>query len=364
MILVKKISSQRMNRKVISKQSILGKQKGLSIIELLVAMAVGLILTLGISQIFASNSETMKIQNELARVQEDSRIAIELLSREIRNADYWGCAGSLSDDLMINHLNPGDPTIYGFGKGIEGRNDVSAATATALGISNVKIGTDIIIYRGSSTFNSLKPTSHNLANANLSVSNDITGTIQSGDLIAISDCGAGDIFQATPNTNANKIGHNTGNGVSPGNRHMGGLFDGCPGNNGHCLSKLYDSSASIMKAYTQMFYIGYGVDGEPSLFMKRDAANGVELIENIDNLQFLYGEDTDSDGKVNVYRNSSNVAEFDNVISVRIGFVFKTNSEIGSKKGKYTVLDKTDFAVNDKYLRRVYVQTVAIRNRI
>jgi type IV pilus assembly protein PilW len=349
---------KRMNR------AQLGKQLGLSLVELLVAMAVGLILTLGISQIFTSNSKTMKLQNELARVQEDSRIALELISRQIRNADYWGCAGSLSDGLMVNHLKVTDPNLYGYNQGVEGRDDISASVAASLGLTGAVLGTDVVILRGASGFNSIKPTgNHNLANANLKV-NQNDGKINSGDILAISDCTSGDVFQATNNTTDKQIGHNTGNNVTPGNRTMGGLFDGCPGNNGHCLSKLYDSSAMIMKASTQIYYVATGSDGEPSLFNKTDANAGVELVENIDNLQFMYGEDTDSDGKVNTYKNAAAVSNFENVLSIRIGVVLKTSTEIASSKGKYTVLDKVDTSPDDKYLRRVYVQTVSIRNRI
>jgi type IV pilus assembly protein PilW len=191
MMPVKKMQSrQRLNQNM-PKQMMFGKQKGLSIVELLVAMAVGLILTLGISQIFTSNSKTMKLQNELARVQEDSRIAIELISRAVRNADYWGCAGSLSNDLMVNHLNVTDTTLYGFEKGVEGFNDNDDAT------DDVKDGTDVLVLRGSNSMNSMAPDAYNPTSAIMFVKGNEKNLIKDGDIVAISDCGAGDIFQAT-----------------------------------------------------------------------------------------------------------------------------------------------------------------------
>ncbi len=70
------------------------KQKGLSLVELMVAMLVSMVLLLGIVELFMSTLRTDLTSTELARAQESGRIAMELLSRELRRAGYQGCVGA------------------------------------------------------------------------------------------------------------------------------------------------------------------------------------------------------------------------------------------------------------------------------
>lgn len=70
------------------------KQKGLSLVELMVAMLVSMVLLLGIVELFMSTLRTDLTSTELARTQESGRIAMELLSREVRRAGYQGCIGA------------------------------------------------------------------------------------------------------------------------------------------------------------------------------------------------------------------------------------------------------------------------------
>lgn len=68
-----------------------GKGSGFSLVELMVAMAIGLIITFAIVQIFSSSRATYQTDEGLARAQENGRFAIEFLSREMRQAGDLGC---------------------------------------------------------------------------------------------------------------------------------------------------------------------------------------------------------------------------------------------------------------------------------
>jgi type IV pilus assembly protein PilW len=69
---------------------------GFSLVELMVAMAIGLILTLLIGQIFINSRAVFASTDNLSRLQENARYAMTLLSREIRTATYR------SDPRMMN----------------------------------------------------------------------------------------------------------------------------------------------------------------------------------------------------------------------------------------------------------------------
>ena len=74
-------------------------QQGLSMVELMVAMTLGLFLTYGVIQAFLSGKQAYTTQAALARVQENARIAQELIGADIRNAGDYGCGSG--DDFLL-----------------------------------------------------------------------------------------------------------------------------------------------------------------------------------------------------------------------------------------------------------------------
>ena len=64
------------------------KQLGLSLVELMVAMVLGLLITAGVTQLFLTNRLTANLQQGLASVQEQGRFAVDFLSREMMAAGY------------------------------------------------------------------------------------------------------------------------------------------------------------------------------------------------------------------------------------------------------------------------------------
>ena len=60
------------------------RQHGLSLVELLLALALGLIVVTGIVQLFIGNSRTYSLINGQSRMQENARYTVDALSKEIR----------------------------------------------------------------------------------------------------------------------------------------------------------------------------------------------------------------------------------------------------------------------------------------
>ena len=71
-----------------------GRQHGLTLIELMVAMVLGLLVAAGIVTVFASTSSSNKAQNQLARLQEEGRFAITRLSSDLSMANGQYCTNS------------------------------------------------------------------------------------------------------------------------------------------------------------------------------------------------------------------------------------------------------------------------------
>ena len=75
---------------------------GFTLIELMVAMLLGLIVIAGVTSVFLANQRTYRTNQALGDVQDGSRIAFELMARDIRNAGLNPCNNG---DRMANVLN-------------------------------------------------------------------------------------------------------------------------------------------------------------------------------------------------------------------------------------------------------------------
>lgn len=81
---------------------------GFSLVELMVAMVIGLVITFAVVQIFTTSRTTYQTDEGLARVQENGRFAIEFLSREIRQAGDVGCQQAI-EILKLNETKTTNP---------------------------------------------------------------------------------------------------------------------------------------------------------------------------------------------------------------------------------------------------------------
>jgi len=61
---------------------------GFTLVEIMVAITLSLVLLAGVGQIYASSKESFRVQHNNARMQENQRIAMEFLNRDIRQAGF------------------------------------------------------------------------------------------------------------------------------------------------------------------------------------------------------------------------------------------------------------------------------------
>ena len=320
------------------------KQKGLSLVEIMIAMLIGLFLTGGILQIFSSSRLTYRVHEATSRMQETGRMAVEVLAREIRGADFWGCNSDIGE--VTNNLDPlggGDYVDYESG-GVVGTEGGSGPDSLVLrGAVDMDLGVD--------------PPYGPQSSANIKVVED-SGLAQ-GDIVVVSDCEQGDIFQITnANPEAGVLVHNTGATTSPGNYNASN--PGCPGSNAHCLSKVYGSDAKILVPQEITYNIATGSEGEPALFR-----NGEEFLDGVEDLQLLYGEDNTNSGVATYYVTADQVVDMNNGVSIRLAVVTRSyeNNLTGGVNQSYSVLGDNRTAA-DFRLRQVYTTTVNIRNRM
>ncbi|MBV4456596.1 prepilin-type N-terminal cleavage/methylation domain-containing protein [Pseudomonas sp. COR58] len=86
------------------------RNRGFGLIELLVALALGLIVVLGVVQIFIAAKNTYASQNSAAAMQEDARFVLSKMIQEIRMVGMFGCLGTITDSSSAGDFNASQVT--------------------------------------------------------------------------------------------------------------------------------------------------------------------------------------------------------------------------------------------------------------
>jgi type IV pilus assembly protein PilW len=85
------------------------RQHGITLVELMVALAIGSFLMIGAIQIYSQSRQAFTINESIARVQETAQFALDTIEADLRMASNWGrTSRSLSIDgrTMIGEPNP------------------------------------------------------------------------------------------------------------------------------------------------------------------------------------------------------------------------------------------------------------------
>lgn len=195
-------------------------QRGVTLIELMIGMVLGLIVMGAAATVFMANSRTYAVTESLGRVQENARVAFELMARDVREAAGNPCERRLPVYNVIN--SPTSEWYTDFTAGIRGYGAGDAFPDDAFGTGPKQriTGTDAIEIK-SAVSNGLAVVSHDPASAQFKM-NTINHDLNDGDLVMACDFAQAAIFQVTnaqPGTNDTVV-HNSGTGT-PGNCSKG-----------------------------------------------------------------------------------------------------------------------------------------------
>jgi len=321
-------------------------QKGFSLIELMIAVVLGVFITGGMLQLFVNSKQSYRVQENLSRLQENGRFAMGFITKDIRMADYWGCLNSTSG--IENNLNA-STTFNTFENSVEGSNNNAVVDA-------VIDGTDTITLKGA--FSSGTHVTQIPATTSADLKVEDNAGLKQNDIVIISDCMDGDLFQITNDPSAGGAGfdnvvHNTG-AVSSG-----------PGNADKPFKKKYGTDAQVYKLNFATYSIQLNPGGLPALYRSINGSAPQELIEGIENMQILYGEDTDNDKTPNNYLPAGTAGlNMGNVVSIRVSLLVRTlEDKITTQAQPYTIFGVTT-TPGDRIFRRVFTSTIAVRNRL
>jgi type IV pilus assembly protein PilW len=361
------------------------RQRGLSLIELMLAVLLGLLLMAGMIQIFVATKVSYTTQAGQAYLHESGRFAMEFVGRDVRMAGLLGC-GSRNVSEFSSYLNPLAGDEFKFTLGVRGFEYIGtepgltfdlpetlAPVAVAgnwsptLPASLVGLpiqGSDVLVVRsiGPNPV-PLVPPFHQGANVHVQTPNDFA----QGDILLVSNCSQAAVFQKTDVSGGTAAGGASG---TPGN--FWPISDPA-----RLIGRgAFQQGSEIVRIQSAIYYVGMSANGVPALFRAvttRPTSGGAavslqpeELVAGVESMQLLYGVDTTNNFSTDAYVPASGVTDWSRVVAVRMALLLRTQEEFGPQMDEltYVVGGTTINPVTDRRQRRVFTKTMALRNRM
>jgi type IV pilus assembly protein PilW len=343
------------------------RQTGFSVVELMVSMTISLLLLAGVLSVMYTSRITYDENARVSRLQEYARASIELILRDLRSAGNQGCARPIRPERFRNALATPTALRYNFGRPVEGFEGSDGAWAPALdaAIVSPSANSDILVVRSLGT--TLPPFRTSAAFAGGTGTIPIQKTVgvgfPQGTPLVISDCEYANVFAnsaavGTAGTTAN-VARATGAYTLP----SGAVT--VPQNAAVAFPN-YRAGSMVTAVETIVYYIRPSATGRgPALW--RIVGNGApqELVEGVERLEIQYGEDTNDDLLVDVYRNADEVVNWNTVIAVSIAVLMRSPEDGIDQAGGQTwdMLGTEVGPFDDRRPRILFTTTATVRNR-
>jgi type IV pilus assembly protein PilW len=317
------ISLQNINSKVLS------RQRGVSLVELLVALLLGLFLLYALVEILVNGKQSFSSASHMSRLQENGRVATNLVVTDLKRAGYLG-GNSYEEDIY----------------GSTGKQTPSMTCAT--GDTTWGRMTDWYV--------------SGLDDTNAGYACIPNGTYLRGDILTVRYAAP----WAAASLSANKM-------YLRSSLFQGKIFDGS--NAGSLANVVDDEPNSVRELMAYSYFVGdsgrtCGGQIVPSLFRVRldDSSRPLaeELLPGVEDLQVQYGtvaEDALGTAISGRYQDADDVNNWTNVTSVRIWLLVRAEcTETGfTDNSTYNLGNKT-YTPGDNFRRQLYSSAVMIRN--
>jgi type IV pilus assembly protein PilW len=369
-----------------------------TLVELMVALGIGLALIAIMLSVYLSTSGASRRQEQISSIQNSVRVAFEYLASDARMIGHEGCNTRATLPASVENLDKdagAAPLAYNFGVGVEGWNFVTPDNALTLGGDTPADDPDV------GQFEESKGAAiHVIPLTTISA----TGLTPGSDVLVMRSVTGRPIrlTAAAPIGNAARI-ENVADGTCPGGttakvsgfcQNSYGLIAGCASaqyfrvqsiatdtvtlTTTANLAKAYDTTAEVFPAQTVVYYVRLGSNGtSPSLYRRTfdgtsDAGLEEELIAGVESLQVRYGLDTtvppdhNRDGD---YVTASEIENWSNVVAVRMSLLLRSDTVADSSLTLPTSTPMNGLTITypaggARFDRRVFTTTVALRNKV
>jgi type IV pilus assembly protein PilW len=324
-------------------------QRGLTLVELMIAMTLGLMIVGSVLGVYVGASRNLSQNDRHARMQENARYALRAIAEDVVMAGFWGQVLDATDVGTALAPTAGDCgdaiAVFDASTALLANNYHESPAATQFtpcaAIDGVRqAGTDILAIK-------------RVAGAvTASTGTDVDDVDGDGDTIEIVTTGASDLIDEEVYLRTNGTSGQLVDDASSLNPPAAGERDW------RYIPRIY---------FVRSYYEAVG-DGIPALCRfeldETSLADSTCLAEGIEDLHLQFGVDDDGDGVPNRYISTPSAAEIDTAIAARI-FVLARSSEpdphyVNTKD--YNLGGTAVPAAGDGHYRQVFGTTVSLRN--
>lgn len=325
------------------------RHAGFSLIELMVAMLLGLVVIAGVSSVFLANQRAHRTNQALGDVQDNTRVAFEMMARDIRAAGLTGCS---NDGRVANVLKNGpnyggtawwadwNNAVVGFGGS---QTDPAVATGTAAG--KRLSGTDsLMLLGGEGSGSTVKLNTEPAATFTL---NETNADFKAGDVVIVCDPDHATLVQIS-GVAAGTLSHASNTG-SPGNGTTDLNFPTVPAST---ASYVFAPNAQVTRLMAVDWYVGTNPDGGKSLYRMGLANNAGtpapaadEMVRGVTNMSLAYHQQG-----IDGFMAAAAVSNWARVDAVQVHLWLES---LDQRAG-----------TDNKSLRRDFTATTTLRNRV
>ena len=339
-------------------------QRGLSLIELMISITIGLLILAALTTLFVNQSRARNELDKSNRMIDNGRYALELLSGNLRLAGFYGnyapsgAPTATPDPCDLATITNPATNLNVLFHHVQGYDAAAAAsqiaslpascgfTYTAGSATTLKPGSDILVLRRAST----PP----VAAANATVSPNSANTVY----LQVSNCPT------------DTVGYQ----IVPGSAGSTAFADFHKKNCTASGTDIGDGPADLRPFLVQAYFVSPDNnpgDGIPTLKRRElDPATGAfvttPLVEGIEYMQIDYGLDANADGAADSYIAAPGVADWPNIVSVRINMIARnieaTTGYTDTKTYSLGLAGTYTPAAGDSYKRHAYTQVVRLVN--
>ncbi|MDV2451305.1 PilW family protein [Xanthomonas hortorum] len=323
------------------------RMHGVTLIELMIALVLGLLVVGAAIGIFIANRRTYSATESLGRVQENVRTAFELMARDVREASGNPCVNTVPvANVLKNKAGNWFTNIDNWNSGVTGVEDAFASGSPANGtaVGTRVAGTDALQILGSG-YEVATISSDNTGSATftLNVTAAAAG-INVGDVVVACNARQSAIFQVSAASGSN-ITHAV-SGVSPGNCSTGLAMPVCGGSQFAFVAP----GSVVANLHAARWYIGTNARGTRSLYQSQMVYSGNaltqrsdEILEGVNDMQLQYLTKGQSS-----YVNATAVADWSTVVAIGL---------------RLEMLDPTRVGPAGEPISRTLSHVIALRNR-
>ena len=327
------------------------RARGFTMVELMVAMLLGLIVIGGVISVFLAGQQTYRANEALGDVENGSRTSFEMLTRDLRDVGFTGCDNS--SGRVANVINNNATTWYAnWAIPVQGYDDASAdpVLSALTGTSGipVKNTSSVHVLGTSMTDVSVGSASGSPSSFNI---NAATTQLAAGDIIMVCDFDHATLMQVATYSGTS-VGFTNATTPTPGNCSTGLGYPTVCTATGNAYTFVTNARVNLLTA--SVWYIGTNSANTTSLYRLpvtytsagASASTPQEMVRNVQNMQINYLQATGT-----AFTNAAGVTSWAAVNAAQVTLTLRSTNGGASVN-------------NAAPLMRTFTSTTTMRNRV